>query len=291
MLYVVLYIRKEFIKKEGEIMSNSKRMLSMITALAMTASAFSGMCISASAEETVITPSMTYVDYSNPETAVGYIEESRSGYNKISGGSIGFGNTGWGVNYVTFMKIDASAITDTITGATLTFEGSGSSDSKRKCTYGAAYTTVTDWDNELTYNTANEKGMLNVTTVGATSTTTSTSATGFESISIDIKDAFKGDADKIVTIAVYETAPAGGYIKTPSVTIQSSADTKAYSIKYVIPGVEEPVKVDSGSAVVNDEIPVETSFDVDGKRYYAVDGTPTSLQITDVDSANNLVVS
>ena len=85
------------------------------------------------------TVKMTYVDYNNATTAMGEISEggtARSGYNKISGGSVGFANTGWNCNWITYIQVDASGIKGTITGATLTADISGSTDSKRATTWG-----------------------------------------------------------------------------------------------------------------------------------------------------------
>ena len=90
--------------------------------------------VSALAESASATVKMTYVDYGNADTSFGIIadgESARSGLNNLSGGSVGFENTGWGVNYITIMEVDASAVGGTITKATLTADCSGSTDSKR----------------------------------------------------------------------------------------------------------------------------------------------------------------
>ena len=67
----------------------------------------------------------TYVDYNNADTSFGQIAQGTatiSGYNRINDGVVGFGNTGWGVNYITYVQVDASAIRNSgmVTGATLT---------------------------------------------------------------------------------------------------------------------------------------------------------------------------
>lgn len=176
---------------------------------------------------------MTYVDYDNPTTAIGEIaagETARSGFNKISGGAVGFGNTGWGENKITYIQVDASAIEGTITGATLTAEVSGSSDSKRPCTYGVGYN-ASAWSADLTYETADKT----ITLVGNTYGTSTKGANTFETATFDISNALVGDEDKVVTILMYETAAAGGYVKNPSVTVTYLSDSEVgtYTVKYV----------------------------------------------------------
>ena len=181
------------------------------------------------------TVKMTYVDYDNPDTAYGEIAEGESalaGYNKISSGYVAFGYSGWGVNYVTYLQVDASSIGSDviISSVTLTADFSGSTDSKRTTTWGAGYNTST-WSDELTYNTAD----LSITTVGEEVTTSSKSATTFNSLSIDITDAFTDDDDLVATILIYETSAAGGYIQNPEVEVvyYSADDASTYTVKYV----------------------------------------------------------
>lgn len=181
---------------------------------------------------------MTYVDYSNPDEAFGEIPKegtAQSGYNKISGESVNFANTGWGVNYITYIQVDASAIDGTITGATLTCEVSGSTDSKRVTTWGLGYN-ASEWSDKLTYNTADKT----ITLIGETQTTSTKSSTTFETISFDISDAIVGNEDKKVTIIIYETAAGGGYIKNPLVEITSVSANKSaeYTIKYLLKSTE-----------------------------------------------------
>lgn len=178
---------------------------------------------------------MTWVDYNNPTTAMGEIpagETARAGYNKISGGAVAFANSGWGENKIAYIQVDASSCTDDIVGATLTIEVSGSSDNKRTTGWGVGYNSSV-WSADMTYETADRS----ITTLGGQLWTSTKSASTFEAKEFDILDAFKNDADadKIVTLLVYETAAAGGYIKNPRVTILA-ADASAmttYTVKYV----------------------------------------------------------
>lgn len=215
---------------------------------------------SAWAEKLDATVKMTYVDKNNAETSYGEIaagETARTGYNKISGGSVAFANEGWGVNYITYLQVDASAIPSgaTITNATLSFEQSGSTDGttqdKRTTTVGAGYNSST-WSNTMTFSNADKS----IKTIGATTTTTTKRANVFENKNIDITAAFTGDDDNVVTILLYETAAAGCYIKNPSVTIDYTT-ASAYDVTFTeTNGVSATVKigdadVTSGTKLVN----------------------------------------
>lgn len=166
------------------------------------------------------TVKMTYVNYDEPTTQNGEIAAggtARSGYNKISDGSVGFGYTGWGVNYITYLQVDARAIPGKITKVTLKADVSGSTDSQRTTGWGVGYNNST-WSATMTYDDADKS----IITLGDELQWTSTkSATVFENKSFDITGAFTVDAlKKVATILVYETAAAGGYIKNPTVEVE-----------------------------------------------------------------------
>ena len=191
---------------------------------------------------------MTYVDYDNPTTAIGEIaagETSKAGYNKISGGSVGFGNTGWGENKITYIQVDASAIEGTITGATLTAEVSGI-DGKRPGVYGVGYNAST-WSADLTYETADKT----ITTVGNTYTTSTKKNTEFETATFDISNALVGDEDKVVTLLMYDTNPGCGYIKNPTVTVTylDASQAATYTVKYVC-GETEVKEATTGTGAI-----------------------------------------
>jgi len=165
------------------------------------------------------TVKMTYVDKGNADTSYGEIaagETAKAGYNKIDGGSVVMAYEKWGCNWITYLQVDASSLPSgaTVTGATLTYDQSGSTDSKRATTVGAGYNSSA-WSSTMTFNTADKT----ITKVGTTQSTSTTSSSTFETKSIDITAAFAGDADNIVTILLYETAAAGCYIKNPAVTV------------------------------------------------------------------------
>jgi hypothetical protein len=200
---------------------NFKKTVSAFAALTMAISVFASFGVTANAETADATVKMTYVNYDDSSTSYGEIaagETATTGYNKISSGSVAFANTGYGVDYITYLQVDASAIEGTITKATLTAEISGSTDGtagdKRIAVVGVGYNTST-WSADMTYATADKT----ITTVGETASTTTKRATVFESKSWDITDALKNDDDKVVTILMYATNAAGSYIKNPAVSI------------------------------------------------------------------------
>ena len=172
---------------------------------------------------------MTYVNKSLPNTSYGIIkngENALSGFNKISGESVAFANEGWNVNYITYLQVDASAIEGNITSATLSFEGSGSTDSKRTTSWGVGYNS-TAWSSTMTYDSA-DRG---ITVMGSEKAGSSKSATSFNSFSFDITEAVKNAENGIATIIVYETAAGGGYIKNPTVEISATNET-VYNVTF-----------------------------------------------------------
>ena len=188
-------------------------------------------------EEVAATVKMTYVDYNNEDTSYGEISEGNTaiaGYNTI-GSVVGFGNTGWNYNYITYIQVDASSITGFISNVQLTAYVSGSIDGSRSTIWGIGYNTST-WSSSMTYNTADKS----ITTIGETVTTTTNSHETFELKSFDITEAFTNDDDNIVTLVVYETAAGGGYIKNPTVTVTY---TPLYNVNLTDVGQTNPNKI------------------------------------------------
>ncbi|MDD7096979.1 MAG: hypothetical protein SPH23_06360, partial [Prevotella sp.] len=223
------------------------------------------------------TVKMTYVDYNNATTAMGEIskgETARSGYNNISGGSVGFAYTKWGCNWITYIQVDASGINGTITGATLTADISGSTDSKRTTTWGVGYNSSV-WSADMTYNSADKT----ITTLGGTQSSSSKSSTVFTTKTFDITAALKNDDDKIVTLLVYETAAAGGYIKNPTVSVEykaAGAKVANYKVKFVCNGKEIKTAITSSGFVddpctIDSELLADFMSDDGNMKYIYVD--------------------
>ena len=161
--------------------------------------------------------SMTYVDYDNPDTPVGKVDVAQAGYNKIANGEVGFGNTAWNCNWITYISVDASGIDGAaIKSVRLTADVSGSTDSKRNTTWGVGYN-ASEWSADMTYSTADRS----ITLIGTEFTTVTKSADVFETVTFDITPAF-ANGSRTATILVYETAAAGGYIKNVRVEVETA---------------------------------------------------------------------
>ncbi len=201
----------------------------LLSKLFLLSSVLSFGTVNAVAEESPATVKMTYVNYDAPDTSYGEIaagETAKAGYNKISGGMVDFARTGWGENCITYLQVDASAIEGNITGVTLKFQASGSTDNKRATTWGVGYNSSV-WSSDMTYNTADRT----ITTIGDTQPTTTKASTTFEELSFDITAAVNNAENHIATILVYETAAGGGYIKNPSVTVNWTKEA-AYDVTF-----------------------------------------------------------
>ena len=166
---------------------------------------------------------MTYVDYNNPDTSYGEISAgntAKSGCNKISGGQVGLYNSGWGVNYITYLQVNASAYKKgIISRVTLKAEVSGSGDDKRNTKWGVGYND-SEWTSSMTWNSSTRNRSITLLDSEVWTSMSSNYSTTFEEKTFDITDAFTNDADKIVTILVYETEGGGGYIKNPTVEVE-----------------------------------------------------------------------
>ena len=171
---------------------------------------------------------MTYVDGSNTSTSYGNVTTACAGYNKISSGSVALAYSNWGCNWITYIKIDASAYKNyDVSSMTFSFQGSGSTDSKRTTTWGIGYNSST-WSSSMTYSSADRT----ITTFGSTQTGTSKSSSTYNTFSWDIADIFNADADGVITLIIYETSAAGGYVTSPalSVTYTEKAATTSYAL-------------------------------------------------------------
>ena len=257
----------------------------LLSKLFLLSSVLSFGTVNAVAEESPATVKMTYVNYDAPDTSYGEIaagETAKAGFNKISGGAVNFGNTGWGVNYVTYLQVDASAIEGNITGVTLKFQASGSTDNKRATTWGVGYNSSV-WSSDMTYNTADRT----ITTIGDTQSTTTKASTTFEERSFDITAAVNNAEDHIVTILVYETAAAGGYIKNPAVTVNWTKEA-AYDVTFTeTNGVAATITV-NGNNVTNGTSLVNGTYDFtataagykDYTGQFTVNGAAVNVEFT-----------
>ena len=173
------------------------------------------------------TVKMTYVNGSDANVDTSYDEiadgdPAYCGYNSISGGVVGLGNQGWGVNNIAYLEVDASAIDGTIKRVTLT--GDFQQISARALIYGVGYND-SEWSSTMTWNTADRA----ITLLGGTQQVGK--YIWDTSLSFDITDAFVDSKKK--TILVYQTQAGGGYIKNPRVEVEYTPDDISLNPNYV----------------------------------------------------------
>lgn len=168
----------------------------------------------AKAKEEVIVK-VTNVNYDDPTKCYYDAETTEwlTGYDKISGGKVEFSNTAWGVNWITYVGVDAFTMKGVVKKATLKAEVSGSTDSKRYTTWGVGYNT-TVWSADMTYETADR----NITLLGGTQNSSSKASGSYNELTFDVTDAFA--TGKMANLVIYETAAAGGYIKNITVEVE-----------------------------------------------------------------------
>lgn len=244
-------------------MTKSKILLRLLTLLLLMMAG----AINSWAGTYTATVKKTYVDYNNPNNSYGEIAQGTStisGYNTISNGQVGFGNTGWGVNYITYVQVDASGIpTGMITGATLTAWVTGSYIGSRHTTWGVGYNSST-WSSTMTYNSADKS----ITPVGDLYTTTTTSNSTWEEVTFDITDALVNDADKVVTLIIYETAAGGGYIDVASTLTVEYAPYHNYTVQSSV----NSVVLGSGTQAEGFEVVTPyPRYQLDGTTLYKAD--------------------
>ena len=168
---------------------------------------------------------------------------------------------------------------------------SGATDSKRTTGWGVGYNSSA-WSADMTYNTAD----LSITTLGAQQWTSTKSSGTFETKTFDITDAFAEDEDKIVTIVVYETAAAGGYLKNPSATINYT--TGSVSNYYIVRELDSENQIDTitykGILVGETVKPASADiadFYVNGVKYVYVSGADNSITVDEDNDKNYIHVT
>lgn len=224
----------------------------------MVAAAALGFPSFATAEEgiTSVPVKMTYVNMDDPDKSYGEIkagETAQAGFNTISNNTVGWGNTKYAVDFITYLQVNVSEIQGTITKATLKFEAmAGTSDNKRALAWGVGYNN-SDWSESLTYNTADRS----IVTLGDPVPGSSKSGTTWDKHSFDITEAIKNaNKNGFITILVYETSAGGGSLRNPTAEVEwTTASTYDITFKEAN-GVNASVTVNgsnatSGIALIN----------------------------------------
>ena len=242
------------------------------------------MALGVSAESYTPTVKMTYVNQSSADTSYGEVTSASTGYNKFSNGTVGFGNTGWGVNYITYIEVDASGLPEnaTVTEAKLTATVSGPD---RGHTFNIGYNTSA-WSADLTYNTADKTA----TSLNSTLTTTAgRGSIGTKTGDFIITDAFK--SSKKVTLLIWDTAAGGGTVSGVSASITYTTETT--SSYYVVRELDANTQIDTityiGNVVGTDVSASETdkaAVYVDGVKYVYVSGGDNTIKVDEDDTKN-----
>ena len=242
------------------------------------------MALGVSAESYTPTVKMTYVNQSSADTSYGEVTSASTGYNKFSNGTVGFGNTGWGVNFITYIEVDASGLPEnaTVTEAKLTATVSGPD---RGHTFNIGYNTSA-WSADLTYNTADKTA----TSLNSTLTTTAgRGSIGTKTGDFIITDAFK--SSKKVTLLIWDTAAGGGTVSGVSASITYTTETT--SSYYVVRELDANTQIDTityiGTIVGTDVSASETdkaAVYVDGVKYVYVSGGDNTIKVDEDDTKN-----
>lgn len=242
------------------------------------------MALGVSAESYTPTVKMTYVNQSSADTSYGEVTSASTGYNKFSNGTVGFGNTGWGVNFITYIEVDASGLPEnaTVTEAKLTATVSGPD---RGHTFNIGYNTSA-WSADLTYNTADKTA----TSLNSTLTTTAgRGSIGTKTGDFIITDAFK--SSKKVTLLIWDTAAGGGTVSGVSASITYTTETT--SSYYVVRELDANTQIDTityiGNVVGTDVSASETdkaAVYVDGVKYVYVSGGDNTIKVDEDDTKN-----
>lgn len=214
-------------------MAKTKKILSLLTSLAMAASAFSAFVFPAYAEDSsqTFSPSVdTYVNMNDPDAKFADSETLAVGYNAASGtNGIKFANSGWGVNNIAYMQYDVSAADKAYTDiaeATLTLYATGTS---REHTLWLGYTPDESWDATLTYNTLPE-GMK----VGGVENSYMSIAEQkipkdvVTKAVYDVTDYVKADADGKLSFFIGDKAAGGATVYSNETTLTDETTGESY---------------------------------------------------------------
>lgn len=231
----------------------------------------------------------TYVDQSNPGTAYADAVTLKTGYNKISNGTVGFANTGWGVNYATIIKFDVSGALkegESVTKAVLTYKGTADGARGRNHIIGS--TTLKNWDADATYTSLGASipfaqiGEAHAIGKGTTVTITQ-----------DITDYAKLQDDNIYALCVIDTAAGGSDIDKKSIAldIEVMDPNNQVKLSYIVEGVQTDEIVKKGEKPVNIPNPVKKGYKFIGWKSENSETLLTTAQVADTVFETNTVLT
>ena len=205
----------------------------------------------------IYTSRMTHISGTDADKGTSYGEEytATTGYNKISN-TVELANSGWGVNNIVYVQVDATDVPNeaTITAATLALSAQESAN-QREHAIGVGYNSSV-WSATMTWNTATRA----ITTIGATKAAAKNSTTA---LSYDIiAGVSKGNA---TTFLIYDTAAGGCTLSNVTATITFTTET-TYTASFTETNSLSPAVTIYSDAGMTSEITNGTLED--GTTYY-----------------------
>ncbi len=259
-----------------------RKILSAVTALAMSASAVAGLAVTANAAATTDNVSVTATYINAGSTDINYSSAGvlYANYCKISGGALSDQLSAYGGADATLLLVDLSdykegeaTVTDVILNLTSTCTSSGN-----KSTLQLATTTNTDWDYEsITWSShATDLG-----TITYNSDIGEASSSG-ASFNHDIKTIYNADSDGILSLVIYTATGRQQELSDISVDITTTTDTLySYTVNAYADGTKI-AKLASDDDVADSTITITGLPEVvsDGNTYYQLDSSVSNRTIS-----------
>lgn len=231
----------------------------------------------------------TYIDQSNPDTEHSTATTLKTGYNKISNNTVGFANTGWGVNYATLIKFDLNDQLEngeSVTKAVLSYKATADAARGRNHIIGS--TTKKDWDATVTYKGLDSSipfaqiGDAHAINKGTTVTITQ-----------DITDYAKTQTDNILALCVIDTSAGGSDINKSSIVLEIEKMNPDSQVKvtYVVEDTSTDEIVKKGEKPVSVPNPTKKGYIFNGWKVGDTDTVLTSSQVVDTVFDVNTVLT
>ncbi|MCI5605556.1 MAG: hypothetical protein MR413_07925, partial [Clostridia bacterium] len=231
----------------------------------------------------------TYIDQSNPDAEHSTATTLKTGYNKISNNTVGFANTGWGVNYATLIKFDLNDQLEngeSVTKAVLSYKATADAARGRNHIIGS--TTKKDWDATVTYEGLDSSipfaqiGDAHAINKGTTVTITQ-----------DITDYAKTQTDNILALCVIDTSAGGSDINKSSIVLEIEKMNPDSQVKvtYVVEDTSTDEIVKKGEKPVSVPNPTKKGYIFNGWKVGDTDTVLTSVQVADTVFDVNTVLT
>lgn len=205
-------------------MKKFKRLISAITALAMTTAMFAGLSISAQAAETIVSPTeATYINENNPDTNYADAGVLYANQSKISGGVFSGMLSTYDGTDVTLLKFDVSEYVGRIKSATLKLRST--------CTVAGKNSNVqlasvnTNWNADTVTWATQSSTVATASYIGLLGNASSSG----QDFSMDVSDNVISDADGIVAYGIYTETGRQQSITNPTLVLDVSDTVIEYT--------------------------------------------------------------